>query len=230
MARKGLPKKYAKHGFKKGWKLYKAAQRKSKVSGRAAKPAKPRKRKATTSTGASTMPKKKKSTGRRVVYRTVKAPRKRSRVGRRMPRLLSPQTLNIVIDGTLMGGGAIGSTVAINKLPFVKDLNQYFKAAIQTALGMVLMTFFKDKYIKKASMGIVIGSAISLTLPLLPEGMKVWGRRRRFSPSELYKLQTLGRPVSIGKPRSLGRPVSVSNAEIDNPMMGRTSNRSSRYR
>lgn len=229
MARKGLPKKYAKFGFKKGWKLYKAAQRK-RVSGKPArKPAAPRKRTATTSTGARTMPRKRKATtGRRVVYRTVTAPARR-RTGRRAPRLLSPATMNTVIDGSLIGIGAIGSTVMINKAPFVKDLNHWFKAAIQAGTGIALMAFFKDKYIKKASMGMVVGSAMSIALPMLPEGMKVFGRRR-FSPSELHKLQTLGRPQAIaGRPVTMGRPVSVSQAE-STPMMGRTSNRVSRYR
>ena len=34
MARKGLPKKYAKMGFKKGWKAYKASKRKRKSPAR----------------------------------------------------------------------------------------------------------------------------------------------------------------------------------------------------
>lgn len=209
--------------------MYKAAKRKRRVSGSAArKTAAPRKRTVSTSTGASTMPRKKVTTGRRVVYRTVTVPAKR-RMGRRAPRILSQQTMNTIIDGALIGTGAVGSTVVVNKTPFVKDLNQWFKAAIQAGLGMTLMTFFKDKYVKKVSMGMVVGSAISITLPLLPEGMKVFGRRR-FSPAELRKLQTLGKPTPIGRPMSIGRPVSLTTAETEAPMMGRTSSRSSRYR
>lgn len=229
MARKGLPAKYAKYGFKKGWQLYKAAKRKRRVSGSAARTtAAPRTRSVSTSTGARKMPTKKATTGRRVVYRTVSVPAKR-RVGRRAPRILSQQTMNTIIDGALIGTGAVGSTVVVNKTPFVKDLNQWFKAAIQAGLGMTLMTFFKDKYVKKVSMGMVVGSAISITLPLLPEGMKVFGRRR-FSPAELKKLQTLGKPQTYGRPQAIGRPVSITTAETEAPMMGRTNSRTSRYR
>lgn len=230
MARKGLPAKYAKYGFKKGWQLYKAAKRKRKTSGSAAsKKTVTRKRTVKTSTGGKKVAKKKSTkTGRRVVYRTVKAPKKRT--GRRAPKILTRQTFNAVVSGTLIGSGAIGSTIVVNKTPFVKDLNHWFKAAIQTGLGMVLMTFFKDKYMKQVAMGMVVGSAISITLPLLPEGMKVFGGRRRFSNMELHKLQTLGRPRALGKPVAIqGRPVTVSTAQQNAPMMGRSSNRVGRY-
>lgn len=223
MSRKGLPKKYAKFGFKKGWQLYKAAQRKRRTSGTAARKTATPKRRASTSTGASRMPAKKQTTGRRVVYRTVTEPPKR-RTGRRAPRLLSPATMNTVIDGALIGTGAVGSTVIVNKTPFVKDLNQWFKAAIQAGSGVALMGLFKDKYIKKFSMGMIVGSAISVTIPFLPEGMKVFGRRP-FSPAELRKLQTLGKPYALA-----GKPVSLPNAPNTGSPLGRTSSRTSRYR
>lgn len=225
--RKGLPKKYAKHGFKKGWAMYKAAQRRRKTTRGASAPA-TRASRPTTRTKGSAMPAKKAT--RRVIVRTGASPIRRRR---RAPRLLSQTTLNTVIDGLLIGGSAIGSTMAMGALPVVKNQSAYIKSLSQAALGVVLMSMFKDRYIKKASMGMIVGSGISLVLPMLPEGMKVFGGRRRFSAAELHKMQTLGRPYGLpamGRPVTLGRPVSVATAEAAAPMLGRSSNRAGRYR
>jgi len=225
MAKKGLPKKYAKHGFKKGWKLYKAAKRK-RLSGTTTKTVS--KRKPSTSTGASkTMAKSKPK--RKIVYRTVKTTRKMGR--RKAPKLISQATINTIIDGVAIGGSAIGSTFLMGLLPYVKDQNAWIKALIQGGSGVFMISLVKDKYLKKAGMGMVVGSAISAALPLLPESFKVFGRRK-FSPAELHKLQTMGYGQSrVGRPYKLGRPVSLQSVESSPaPLMGRSSNRVSRYR
>lgn len=192
MARPGLPKKYAKYGFKKGWRLYKASKRK-RTSGT------PRKKTTTTTVRKTTMAKpKRKYTKRRTTKAVTRKPR---RYGRRMPKLLSQQTINTIIDGLLIGGGAIGSTVAANTVPFLKDQRALIKSLGQAGIGAVSLGMFKDKYIKKLSMGMIVGGAISAILPFLPSDLKVFGGRP-FNASELSSLR-------VGKPFSLGRPVSV---------------------
>lgn len=226
--RKGLPAKYAKHGFKRGWAMYKAAKRKYKTRG--SSPAKRASRPTTRTTGATTMATTVKR--RRPVRRAMGASPVRRR--RRAPRLLSQATLNTVMDGFLIGGSAIGSTMAMGMIPVIKDQRAWIKSLSQAALGIVMLSVFKDRYIKKASMGVIVGSGMSLILPMLPEGMRVFGRRS-FSATELHKLQTLGKPYGIPRtsgPVYLGKPMSLQTAQAANsPMtLGRTSNRASRYR
>lgn len=79
MARKGLPKKYAKMGFKRGWKLYKATLR-GNPKPRAKTKAKPRRQ---------TMAKKKKS------YR------------RKSKNILGMFTSKTAVDGYIAKGGVV---------------------------------------------------------------------------------------------------------------------------
>lgn len=200
MARKGLPAKYAKQGFAKGWKAYKAAQRKRKrVSGTSIK-------RSTTKKRSSTTMAKRKTTKRRVYKRRAATPiRRRRRMGRRMPKILTAATLNTIIDGIVMGGSAIGSTLAINFIPWIRDQRPIIKSAIQAGLGAVAMPMTKNRLAKKAAMGAIVGSAITALLPYLPGEMKVFGGRE-FTEGELAALQTMGKPYSLGKPLAMPQP------------------------
>lgn len=227
MAKPGLPKKYAKYGFKKGWKLFNAAKnsRKKKTSGSTH---------VTPKLKGKTMAKKKraKSGGTKIIVRTAGAPaKKRKTMGRRRaPSLVSKKTMDAIIDGGIMGATAIGSTAALGVVPVVKEWPTIAKVATQVGTGILLLAP-KDKYIKKAGMGVIIGSVISLILPRLPENLKVFGGgRRKFSQAELEKIRSLGKPVNIpNSTRQLGRPMSLTSAELDTATMGRSSSRASRY-
>lgn len=202
----GLPAKYAKYGFKKGWAMYRRNKR-ARVSGK--------------TTGGSNMRSRTQSKPK-IIYRTrtvakpVLGRRRRPAV-----RLLSQSTMNTVIDGALIGGGAVGSTALVNLTPIIRDQNPWIKAGSQAAAGIIAMSMVKDRYLKKASMGLIVGGAISVALGFIPEGTKVFGRRRQFSPGELHKLRTLGKPYSLG----VGVPIPETNGS----MVGRTTARVSRY-
>ena len=233
MARKGLPKKYAAHGFKKGWKLYNAAKDAAKRKRNAAKIKRTSgstTRKKTTTRKRTTTPKptttiKRRSTTMAKAKRKAPVRRRRAvtvaprrRVGRRMPKLLTAQTMNTIIDGTLIGGSAVGTTVLVNMAPVIKNQAPWIKSLVQAGTGAVALGTFKDKYIKKVSMGAIVGSAITLILPWLPVGMKAFGGRA-FNQGELNSLRTLGKPFALGKPMNIPSPTMAGAG-------GRTSYRS----
>lgn len=207
MARKGLPKKYAKMGFKKGWKAYKMAKGATKraykkVAGKV-------KRKSTK--------KVIKRTTKKRVYRM--AGKKKSPVRRRKSSMMTNRTINALINGATIGGTAIASTLAVNKIPVIRDQNSWVKAAAQAGSGILGILFSKNLMAKKAWSGVVAGALMSVVLPLLPEGMRVFGAARNLSSAELAELQTMGRPFSIAQSsQSMGRPVNVSTATA--PVMG----------
>ena len=208
----GLPKKYAKFGFKRGWQMWRAAQRKRKTSGSTSTTTK------RTSTGATKMPT---SSTTKKPAKAMGAPRRRSRA----IRFLSPTTITALTDGMTYASTAIGSTAAVHMAPVIKDQKNWMKILAQVATGVLLLNISRDRLMKKAAVGSFIGAGISTILPFLPEGMKIFGRRP-FTSAELQKLQTLSyTPSKIGKPFSMGRPMPVSSAET----LGRTSNRKSRF-
>jgi len=222
MAAGGLKKKYinmakkaggtAKTLFKRAWKLQKAKAKspaalkrkksKKKVAKKVTrKVSKKRTVKKTTTKRVTTMAKRKKS--------AAKAPKRRSKKG-----LISQRTQNILTNGLLVGGSAVGTTWAVNMIPMVKDQASWLRALIQAALGVTGLTFSRDKNMKTIFVGSIVGSAISLILPLLPADAKIFGGARRFSEDELLELQygaRTGKPMEIaGKPMKIaGRPANI---------------------
>lgn len=212
----GLPKKYAKRGFKKGWQLWRAAKRKSSRSRtRGSTNTTPR-----TSTGVKPM---QTITPNRRPPTSLGAPKRR----RRQLRLLSPATMTALTDGLMYASTAIGTTAAVHMVPVIKDQRNWMKVLSQVGSGILLLNLSKDRLMKKAAVGTFIGAGISAILPFIPEGMKIFGRRK-FTSSELQKLRTLSySPSRIGKPYNLGKPVTTSEAMT--ATLGRTSNRRSRF-
>ena len=142
----------------------------------------------------------------RIIYRNRAMGKPAPKRRRRAPQLLSPTTMRIVMDGAIIGGSAVGSTVAVNLAPVIKDQAGWLKSLAQAGTGIALMTMQKNRQLKKAGMGCIVGGTISLALPLLPETMRVFGGRRAFSPGELRALQTMGRPYALGRPAAIPAP------------------------
>ncbi len=228
MARKpGLPKKYAKFGFKKGWTMFKAAKRKV---GRKIKKAVTRKK---TKTKKST--KKRKTVTRRKTTmarrRTARkaAPRRRTR-----KRWNTATAGKIAIDSGVIGGSAIVSTLTINSLPVVKDWASWQKALTQglTGIALLIMIPRRQIWLLKAAGGVAVGSALNFLLPFFPGAFKLTGKSRALTRSELKAL-TMGAPYKInGRGRTMGVPANLkgNNMGIPVPLMsGRFSNRGSGY-
>lgn len=226
--RPGLPKKYAKYGFAKGWKLYKAAKRK-RTSGPARTTA-TRKTTAKATSGKSQNSTVTKPTT--IVIRrpsTMAAAKKTTQPKkRRMGRpLISQMDLNLMLDALMITAGTLTSLIAVNKFPWVKDQPSWMKALFQGGAGLTAMRTVKNRNMKRGAMGVLVGGGVSATMPFVPEGLRVFGRRR-LSPVELNKLKTLKRPAAIpNNGATMGRPVSIPVDAA--PIMGRAGNRSSRY-
>lgn len=173
----GLPKKYIKqYGISKAaWRAYRASKRRggSSVSGRK----KTMKRKTTS----------RKPARRRTITQSV-------RMGRRpsVRSLVSQKNIRTIIDGITIGGGTIGTTLLVQKTPWVKDRASWVKALIQAGGGSLGVAMFKDPTVKKLFMGSIVGAGISLLMPLMPEGFKLAGSGRELSADEMEELATMG--------------------------------------
>jgi len=149
MARQGLPKKYAKMGFSKGWKAYKAAKRKRSNPKRSnPKRSNPKRSTAKRKNNPSNpkrsiagMPKKRK----RVTARNV---------GMKLGRAAS--------WGGAAVGGAVGSAAIIRAMPLATDQG---KAWAQTALGVIAMIFApkKQPIIRAMGAGATVAGGLAVT-------------------------------------------------------------------
>lgn len=219
MKKPGLMKKYikaAKGDFKKAWRLQKA----KKVSGLAGKKAVKRKVTKKRAVKKATHTTNKKRTV------TVMARRKRRRVSvsrkRRSPRrygksVRMTNVTNALINGALVGSGAVASLWAVNLIPMVKTQSSWVKSGIQAAAGIVGLTFVRDLKAKKVFSGAVVGAVVQAAYQFLPSEAKFAGRG--LSNAELVELQTMGVPARVGMSdvynpnAAMGVPVDVSNDE-----------------
>lgn len=186
MAKTGLKKKYiklaGKGGFKKAWRLQKAAEKKrgsakkstkkivkKKVSSKKNSVKKAVKRLVKTVKTAAKKTKKR-------VYKESPKPKKRKgstvakkkevkkKVSRRNP---AKGITDKIMEGAAVAGGAIGAGLAANQIP-VQDPRM--KAAAVMAVGIFLSTMkpFKAKLPQMVAMGITAAGALSLFKQFAP--------------------------------------------------------------
>lgn len=203
MARQGLPKKYAKMGFKRGWRAYKAARRTPKrksASRRRRAPSAPAKRRRRRGGGMKLNPK----------------PGHNPR--RRAPRTMK-STLNTTAKAAIVVGtgtaGAVGSAAVVNMLPVQTSQG---RALAQTAMGMVAMMFAPRRmwWLRVAGAGAAYNGGVSLVkasgvpLPYLSGSDQMMLSPRRISPPGLnYNMRR--------KRMSGGRQVATSRQIASNP-------------
>lgn len=147
MARQGLPKKYAKMGFAKGWKAYKASKRK-RSNPKRSKP----KRKTSTKRTA----RKRSNNPKRSI---AGMPKKRRRVSARNVGMKIGRAASW---GGAAVGGAVGSAAIIRALPLATDQG---KAWAQTALGVLTMIFSpkKQPVIRAMGAGATVAGGLAVT-------------------------------------------------------------------
>jgi hypothetical protein len=164
----GLPKKYAKMGFAKGWKAYRAAKRKRKS------PAKP-KRKTTTRRRTQPMARKRKTSRRRRTARKVA----RGLYTNPAVRGVGRKTTKAIINTGIGVGGAVGTAAVINMMP-IQDSRAKALTQLAIGMGMLALTPKNAIMLKVAGGGASLAGALALVkasgmpLPLLAgEGMGV---------------------------------------------------------
>jgi len=151
MAKVGLPKKYAKMGFAKGWRAYKASKRKT-----------------TTKTKTRSVPvaAKKRVTKRRkvgaavkkIVYRTKPAIKK---VIYKTKPMFKRGTKEVVQSLTT-AGSVLGANAISNYTPVLKDLSGNQKAAGQGAIGLGLILFTRNVWLKYVGGGMMLAGAFNV--------------------------------------------------------------------
>lgn len=197
----GLPKKYAKMGFSKGWKAYRASKGMKKKAG---------------STVAAR--KRRKTSARRVVRRAASGARRSYRRAKsyvsRKP-LLS-RGLRIVVDGAILTSGIFVANGLINYVPYVKDMSAGTKALTQGAAGGLVIMFSKSKNAKLIGSGMVAASIINgaKQIPFF-QGLAGTSSRMQLTPQELRAL-TMGVPERVLSNRSMGIPEKVMSGSWQN--------------
>lgn len=164
MARKGLPKKYAKMGFSKGWKAYKAAQRKQVA---------PKK----------TTPK---STAKTALSINNK-PKTTKRKGKSMRLNTKQLTKNLTALG-LATVGAIGGNVASNMVPIK---NPKIKSAIPVALALYLIAQ-KNAMLQTLGVGMGVGGGLSVAKAFFPKAKFLAGEGGEITIADMIAARDAG--------------------------------------
>lgn len=149
----GLPRKYAKMGFAKGWKAYKASKRKSIRS-----PARKTAKRATSKRGPVVAKRKvtrKKSPGRKIVRRVTSSKLYGSAKG------ITGKATTLAINTAIGVGGAAGSAAVINMLP-IADPKMKALTQLLSGMAMVILTGPRMATIKTAGMGASLAGALAL--------------------------------------------------------------------
>lgn len=216
MARQGLPKKYAKMGFARGWKAYKASKKSRKG---------PSTKRRSTSNPAKTRT--------RTVYKKA-APTKRRR-RRNVPGLLAIKGRDAgtrAANAAMMTGvgiiGAVGSAIGVNMLPM---RTPQAKALTQFLLGLAVLSLVpkKQQLLKIAGTGSTLAGGLALTKLALPQFSPLLAGDFRTGKRQIRPLQVYQKPTSkLGVNANFASPPSMGvNADFS---LAGNSRRASKYK
>lgn len=169
--------------------------------------------------------KKKPAKARRVVVRSKKedkpmARKKRSvrravrRVARRVGVAASTKPGQVVVGAMEAAAGAVVTSVAVNKLPVIKDQSRLVKAGAQGALGIAAVLFLRNRHVKALGAGAVIAAAMSAAKTLFnvePLAGPSAGSRT-LTPSEMALLTSGQMNIPLRQDGRMAMPMSQSTA------------------
>jgi len=230
MATKGLPKKYAKLGFKKGWAEYKKAKAKQKRERNANK--KPVKKKVIKKVAKKQVSKKsstkktvKKSTTKKGNTMAKKKSKKSNSPVRRKNQMFGPATQKMLVDGIIIGGTSIGGTLLLTKMKFLENWKPWQKGLALGGASILVFMFLKGKIGKTVALGLAVAGATTAMLPVIQKSFSnTVSGGRRLSPAEMQAItsstmgrpktyKTMGRPsAKLKKTETMGRPKNFSNS------------------
>lgn len=218
----GLPKKFAKMGFKKGWPAFRATKggrkkAKAKKHTRHARPkrAKARKRirKATgepQKEGVKMARRRKRGGFRGRARRVVR----RARVG------METRPGKVVMSALEATGGAILSSLIVNQSPVIKDQATTVKSAVQGGIGLAAIMFVRNRHVKSLGAGAVVAALMGIAKDMLKVNPLAGpsAGSPRLSPSEMARLQSgqMGLPLRD----RMGVPLSTAPANAGFPRAG----------
>lgn len=169
MARKGLPRKYAKMGFKRGWRAYKAQRNRRKGrTGRKTSARKPRTRTVYRTRTVTARPKRRSPVARKTAPKRRSSRRRSRSMGFLNPRKMTPAQIQRTAIGVGAGvGGAVASAVAVRALPLTAN----WRGISQLLIGGALMIMIPRKYAlaKVAAGGAAVAGALSVVKTNFPQ-------------------------------------------------------------
>lgn len=202
MARKpGLPRKYAKMGFARGWRAFKAALKK-----------RGKKVKRTIVKKITARPKRK----RRIVAKRRSNPHNPggNPVARKKKYIVRMKTNPMVkefVDGGTIAGSAVGSSMLMNMVPMLRNLNPWVRGLMLALPGAVIVGTARNRTMKAIGKGAVTGGMLTLILPFIPETQKVFGGRRLTAGEMDMIKRTLGVPINIANNKAMGLPIDITS-------------------
>ncbi len=215
----GLPKKYAKLGFAKGWKAWKRAKAAAKSARK--KVSKIVKKKTTKKKTVKKV--NKKSTKRSGVAMANKKKAVKKYASKAVTKIKyrnkKVKPLDLLINALLASAGGIVSSLAINKLPMLKSLDPLAKSGIQIGTGLALLYFGPDKFklVKLAGTGTVMAGTFGLVQKTTKQD--VLAGEEELTQAEINAL--IGAGVLNGPEvmRALNGPAMMSNQMDGNPAL-----------
>jgi len=210
----GLPKKYAKMGFARGWKAFKKV--KNKLNRTKTKPKQ----------GAAQMPAKKTTTKKTVSVAKKSASKPRAK--KRSVTLIPKSLLDAAKMGLQIAPPVLLGPFAVKSLPFIKTQKTWVKSVTLLGLGLITAWFGKKPWMKRIGIGTMVGGGAVWAIEKYP--MLSLGAGRKLNAAEIAKLQTMGNPIPIN--RSMGKPMPINTTMGKSiqitPPMGRSSYRGRR--
>jgi len=155
----GLPPKYAKMGFSKGWKAFRATHKKTKAAHAAA------------STKKAEPVAKKRSGGMKISKERLES--MKSSVSKALAKVRAAKATDggemalAVVEGI---GGGVASSYTIGMIPVPASLPKpaMIKSGVQLAAGFALALAIKNKHAKYAGYGMAIMGGLGLARELFP--------------------------------------------------------------
>lgn len=206
----GLPKRFAKMGFKKGWAAFRAgggARKKAKAKKHTRHARPKRARKAAKKTRKPTGEHQEK--GVQMAKRRRKSVRGRARRAvRRVRAGMETRPGKVVTMALSAAAGGILTSLAVNNAPVIKDQSSMVKSGAQGALGLAAIMFVRNKHVKSLGAGAIIAGVMGLAKSMLkvePLAGPSAGRRV-LSPSEMSRIT--GGQMNIPLPGRMGVPLA----------------------
>lgn len=209
----GLPKKYAKLGFAKGWRAFKASKRRTGS----------KKRTTTKKRRAPVAVKRKRRRGaavragaRRAYRRGRSYARRAYSRARRSPALA--RGTREVLQTMTTAGSVLAANAITNYTPGLKDLTGRQKAAGQGAIGLGVLLFTRNPWLKFAGGGLMLAGAFNF-IREVPELNQLLGQgdRATLTPHEMAELTrqaSMGVPAAVTSGRGMGVMSTYMNRRV----------------
>ncbi len=222
MAKSGLPKMYAKMGFKKGWAAFKRARgggkKRATASKPKSKPSAPARRKKTRR--AASVPAVYHSKGGSSMSRLVKISKGRlqefkDKLKRASAKVRASKDLDLMEVGTaageaIMGGVASSYLIGLIPVPASMPKPGLIKSGLQTALGIGGAVAFKNKHIRYACLGAAVIGGVGVMREFLPiptfAGEVDESMYGESGPDSDYAFMGMGMGEPLGEPLGADAP------------------------